>query len=119
MKEPLGELLQQLVPYVKALLPGALGATVAVAVQQGLTWLQRFVQLAVGIIVAHYAGEAASELIGAQGVVKDGLSFTAGVAAFETAKSIRTSIAEVAKTAPKQAWDWWLKKWDIWFGPKK
>lgn len=119
MKETLTELTHTLAVFAKAMLPGAMGAAVAVAVQGGLTWAQRFMQLCVGIIASYYAGEAANELIGASGVVKNAIGFTVGVAAFETVKALRVSIAEVAKTAPKQAWDWWLTQWDRFLGPKK
>lgn len=111
----LAELLDPLLAAAKALVPGALGATVAVAVQKALTWTQRFVQIAVGIIVSYYAGEAAGTF-GAEGALKNAIGFVAGLAAFETAKALRVSIAEVARTAPKQAWDWWLSRWDSWFG---
>lgn len=94
----------------KALVPGALGAAVAVAVQTSLTWVQRFVQLAVGIVVSYYAGEAAAHLMGAEGATKNAIGFTAGVGAFETAKALRTSIGDVARTAPKQVWEWLLAR---------
>lgn len=119
MKEHFHETLAGVLIFAKALVPGALGAAVAVAVQTTLTWTQRFVQIAVGIIVSYYAGEAGSALLGAEGVVKNAIGFTAGVGAFETAKALRVSIADVARTAPKQAWDWWLGRWDSWFPRKK
>lgn len=119
MKEALAEALAQTAVLLKALVPGALGAAVAVAVQNGLTWVQRFIQLAVGIIVSYYAGAAAGVLLGAEEPLQSAIGFVAGLAAFETAKALRVSFAEVAKTAPKQAWDWWLKSWSTWFGPKK
>jgi len=107
MKETLAEILQQLIILTKALIPGALGAAVAVAVQQGLSWLQRFIQLIVGIIVSYYAGEAAAELFGAEGVIKNAIGLTAGVGAFETAKALRVSIAQVAHDATTQRWEPW------------
>ena len=94
----------------KALIPGALGAAVAVAVQTALTWTQRFVQIAVGIVVSYYAGEAAATLLGADGVVKNAIGFTAGVGAFETAKALRVSLGEFVREAPKQLWTW-LHNW--------
>lgn len=118
MKQTIYEAAHATATFGVSILPGALGAAVAVAVQKGLTWLQRFVQLTVGIIVSYFAGEAAAELIGASGVLKNAIGFTAGIAAFETAKALRTSFAEVAQTAPKQAWEWWLKRWDSWFPPR-
>jgi len=119
VKDPILAALAELSALAKALIPGALGAAVAVAVQGALTWTQRFVQLLVGIIVSYYAGEAGAHLLGAEGVVKNAIGFTAGVGAFETAKALRVSIGEVARTAPKQAWEWWLKRWDSWFPAKK
>lgn len=119
MKDYLHDAALSALTLAKALVPGALGAAVAVAVQTALTWTQRFVQIAVGIIVSYYAGEAGAALLGAEGVVKNAIGFTAGVGAFETAKALRVSIAEVARTAPKQAWDWWLARWDSWFPKKK
>lgn len=119
MKNSLPELLQHLAAISVSLLPGAFGAAVAVAVQQGLTWLQRFVQLAVGIVVSYYAGAAVVELFDAGDGMRNAIGFVAGIAAFETAKALRTSFSEVAKTAPKQVWDWWLTRWDTWFPPKK
>lgn len=110
VKDYLHEAAVGAVTFAKALVPGALGAAVAVAVQTSLTWAQRFVQIAVGIIVSYYAGEAGAALLGADGVVKNAIGFTAGVGAFETAKALRVSLAEVARTAPKQAWDWWLAR---------
>lgn len=118
MKDYLHEAAAGALLAAKTLVPGALGAAVAVAVQTSLTWAQRFVQLAVGIVVSYYAGEAGAALMGAEGVVKNAIGFTAGVGAFETAKALRTSLADVARTAPKQAWDWWLARWDGIF-PKK
>lgn len=119
MKSTIYEVVAPIVPVLQALVPGAFGAAVAVAVQRGLTWLQRFVQLAVGIVVSYYAGEAASSLFGFDGAVKNGVGFVAGVAAFETVKTLRTSIADVAKDAPRQLWERVMSKLDVWFPPKK
>lgn len=88
---------------IAGLAPGALGAAVSVATQTGLTWLQRFLQLAVGIVVSYYAGEVAGEF-GAAGVVKSGISFTFGVGAFEIVKNLRTSLGSVAGEAPRDLW---------------
>lgn len=119
MKDYFHEALVGALVFTKALVPGALGAAVAVVIQSSLTWSQRFVQMGVGIIVSYYAGEAAAELVGATGVVKNSIGFVAGVGAFETAKALRVSIGEVAATAPKQAWEWWLARWDSLFPKKK
>lgn len=101
------------------LVPGALGAAVAVAVQGAMTWTQRLIQLSVGIIVSYYAGEAASELFELSPMVKNSVGFVAGVGAFEISKNLRMSLGDLAKRAPGDAWNWWLTKWDLLFGARK
>lgn len=115
MKQVIYDLLAPFMLLAKALVPGAFGAAVAVAVQSGLTWAQRFLQFAVGIVVSYYAGQAAASLLGVDDVVQNAIGFTAGIAAFETVKALRTSIAQVAKDAPKQVWDYFVS----WFPKKK
>lgn len=110
MKDHLHDAALGALTFAKALVPGALGAAVAVAVQTALTWTQRFIQMAVGIIVSYYAGEAAAVLFGAEGVVKNAIGFTAGVGAFETAKALRVSIGDFVRESPKQLWTW-LHNW--------
>lgn len=90
--------------FASALAPGALGATVSVATQTGLTWAQRFLQLAVGIIVSYYAGEFAAHLFDLQDVAKSGVGFTAGIGAFEIVKHLRVSLGKVAEDAPTDLW---------------
>lgn len=119
MKEILHEAAAGALLLAKALIPGALGAAVAVAVQTSLTWVQRFLQFAVGIVVSYYAGEAAADLLGAEGAMKNAIGFTAGVGAFETAKALRVSIGEVARDAPKQLWSWIMDRLQGWFPTKK
>lgn len=97
------------------LTPGALGAAVSVATQTGLTWLQRFLQLTVGIIVSYYAGEIAEAVFGLPEMVKSGIGFVAGLAAFEVVKNLRTSLGSLALTAPQDLWD----NVKSWFGRKQ
>ena len=110
VKQYLLEALEAILAFTSALVPGALGAAVAIAVQTTLTWTQRFLQLVVGIVVSYYAGEAAAHLLGAHGVLKNAIGFTAGVGAFETAKALRVSIGDFVRESPKQLWAW-LHNW--------
>lgn len=87
------------------LAPGALGATVSIMTQTGLTWAQRFVQLAVGIVVSYYAGEVASNVFGLSDIVKNGVGFTAGIGAFEIVKHLRTSLGALADRLPGDIWE--------------
>lgn len=93
------------------LVPGALGAAVSIAMQTGLSWLQRFIQLAVGITVSFYAGEVAAHVFGLPEMVKSGVGFVSGLAAFELVKNIKT----VASRAPQDVWD----NVKSWFGRKQ
>lgn len=104
MKATLNDIVAFLQDYALGLVPGALGATVAIAVQGAMSWTQRFIQLSVGIIVSYYAGEIAAHF-GAEGVVKNAVGFTAGIGAFEVVKQLRVSLGEVAKNAPTDLWN--------------
>jgi hypothetical protein len=90
--------------YAAGLAPGALGAAVSVMTQKGLTWAQRFIQLAVGIIVSYYAGAVAQEMLGLSEVAKSGVGFTAGIGAYEIVKHLRTSLGKLADQAPADVW---------------
>lgn len=90
--------------FAIGLVPGALGAAVSVATQGALTWTQRFLQLAVGIIVSYYAGEVASHVFGFSDIVKSGVGFTFGVGAFEFVKRLRESMGKLAEEAPGDLW---------------
>lgn len=105
MKEYIAEALPGLKELIAGLVPGALGAAVAVAVQGAMSWTQRFLQLTVGIIVSYYAGEAAAALFDLSDVVKNGVGFTAGIGAFEVVKSLRVSLGDLAKRAPGDLWE--------------
>lgn len=88
-----------------ALVPGALGASVAIAVQGAMSWTQRFIQLAVGIIVSYYAGEAAAEIFALNPATKNGIGFTFGIGAMEVVRNLRSSLGDLAKDAPRDIWE--------------
>jgi hypothetical protein len=110
----INDALQWLRDVAVILAPGALGAAVSIATQTGLSWAQRFLHLAIGIIVSYYVGEAARDVFGLSDMVKSSIGFVAGLAAFESVKNLRGSIAEIAKTAPHDIWN----NVKSWFGRK-
>lgn len=91
--------------FLAGLVPGAIGATLNIAFQTGLTWTQRFIQLATGIIVSYYAGEAAREVFHLTQFATDSVSFTAGLVAYNTAKRLNDAIPEVVARIPGELWD--------------
>jgi len=103
-REDLAVHLPAITEFLKGLVPGALGAAVAVAVQGSMPWLQRFIQLTVGIVVSYYAGELAHALLGATDIAKSSVGFVAGIGAFEVVKKLRVSLGEVAQEAPRDVW---------------
>ncbi len=103
-KQSLLDALAAVKELAAGLAPGALGATVSIMTQTGLTWAQRFIQLAVGIIVSYYAGEAASAVFGLSDIVKSGVGFTAGIGAFEIVKHLRASLGALADRLPGDIW---------------
>jgi hypothetical protein len=114
--------LLEIIPTIRemaiGLVPGALGATVAVAVQSGLTWTQRLLQISIGIIVSYYANQASREIFEFGPMVSNSIGFVFGLGAFEAVKNLRLSLGELAKTAPRDMWEWWLSKWDVLFGSR-
>lgn len=90
--------------FLAGLVPGALGAIVATAYEKGLTWGQRFLQLAVGIVVSYYVGAAFSAVFGASDFLRQGVSFTAGMIAY---KAVPVFIQNWVSTAAEVPGDLW------------
>lgn len=100
--------------FATGLTPAAIGAAVGMAWDHGLTWGQRFLQLAVGIIVSFFA----ARLI--QGVwliysgdaippfVLDGIKFTLGMIAFKATPRFIASAVDVVASLPARIRDHFL-----------
>jgi hypothetical protein len=111
-------LLDFITTLLVGLVPGAIGAAIALAWEKGISWSQRFLQLAVGTIVSFYVSRA----IGAghhlysgallDPFVMDGIKFTIGLIAFKATPGFVASAVDVIGGLPKALRDRFLTKGD-------
>jgi hypothetical protein len=108
------ELLDATLTFATGLTPAAIGAAVGMAWDRGLTWGQRFLQLAVGIIVSFFAARmiqgawliyAGAEI---PPFVLDGIKFTLGMIAFKATPRFITAAVEVVASLPARVRDHFL-----------
>jgi len=103
------KLLNHLIDLVTSLLigmtPAALGASVSLAYERGLSWSERAARLFVGIIVSFFA----SRSIGAlwpwgmiDPFVQQGISFTLGMIAYKATPPFVSQVQELVVSLP--AW---------------
>ncbi|MDQ0250973.1 hypothetical protein J2W22_003037 [Sphingomonas kyeonggiensis] len=93
------------------LVPGAIGATVTLAFERGLTWGQRFLQLAVGTVVSFYAARMVGAIWhGLDPFVMDGVKFTIGMIAFKATPRFIASAVDVVAGVPGIIRDRYLPK---------
>lgn len=101
------------------LVPGAIGASVGLVWEKGLTWGQRFLQLAVGIVVSFYAARMGAAIwsmthAGAalDPFILDGAKFTIGMIAFKATPRLIASSVDVVAGLPAMLRDRFLNKGD-------
>lgn len=96
-----------------ALVPGAIGATVTLAFERGLTWSQRFLQLAVGTIVSFYAARMVGAIWhGIDPLLLEGVKFTIGMIAFKATPRFIASAVDVVAGLPPLIRDRYFPKGD-------
>jgi hypothetical protein len=83
-----------------ALGPAALGSAVAQAYQRGLSWRDRFVQWAVGIIVSYYATLLIREVIGMGDLATQAVGFVLATLAFQATPKFIAGATEAAGALP-------------------
>lgn len=93
--------------FLLGLVPGAIGATVSLAVEKNLTWAQRFLQLGVGIVIAFYVGRfcsAAYTMIypgnELHAFILDGIKFVFGMIAFKATPRFIGAAVDAIATIP-------------------
>jgi predicted anti-sigma-YlaC factor YlaD len=88
------------VTFAGGLTPAGLGASVAVAYEKGLTWAEKFTQLAVGVIVSYFTTRTLDALWPLDPFVMQGVSFSVGMIAFKSAPRFIAGAAEVIGSLP-------------------
>ncbi|WP_109798675.1 hypothetical protein [Novosphingobium meiothermophilum] len=110
-KSTIADALARSAEFLSGIAPGALGAAVASLYKKGATWGERFVQLAVGIVVSYFAKQILGEVFPTAGdFTRQGVSFVAGLVAYEAIPGFIHSFATTAKKVPGDVWEN-LKLW--------
>lgn len=104
MQIELAPLLAALWGFFKGLLPAAFGAAVAVTMDSAGTFFQKFVQFLAGIIVSYYVGLAVIELTSFGPLVRQSISFTLGMIAYNSAKAFVKGAEKTAGDIPSDLW---------------
>lgn len=87
------------------LVPSAVGAFLGVVFQGTLTWTQRLLQFAVGVLMSHYLGGAVLSVIDAAPLVADAIKLGIAMTAYEAARRFRSSVIELAGDVPRDLWE--------------
>ena len=101
--------LPDILGFLAGLVPGAVGATIAVALDRTMTWLQRFVAIAVGIVVSHYARGVLDVFVDWSPIVFDAVAFSAGMVAYKAVPKFIESASDVIASVPGRLRDRFLK----------
>ncbi len=105
-KHPLPELFAAILTFLAGLTPAALGAAVSLAYEKGLTWRDRFIQFAVGVVVSYFAGGVTAVIWALffkgpiDPFVLQGFQFTFGMIAFKATPQFIASCSDVLAGLP-------------------
>lgn len=99
-KNTLRETLDGALTFTAGLTPGAMGAALSVAYEAGLTWMQRFVAFATGIVVSYFAGQAFIAVFTPNPFVAQGFAFSIGLVAYKSVPGFIKSASETIASIP-------------------
>ncbi|RSV12285.1 hypothetical protein CA235_17575 [Sphingomonas sp. ABOLF] len=86
--------------FVIGLTPGALGSAVGLAHEKGLSWAERFTQLAAGTVMSWFVTRALGSTVDLNPFVLQGIGFTAGMIAYKSTPRFIAAAADVAGGLP-------------------
>lgn len=105
MDKYLHDLGEALLAILLSFLPSALGATVSMMVDDGITWAKMFARLWVGIVVSYFVKGALVAILSLHPFVVDAVSFLTGMVAYKSAPGFIAGCAAVLGEAPGQLRD--------------
>lgn len=119
MEKYLHDLFDSAIAFLIGLTPAALGAAVSLSYEKGLTWAERFTQLAVGTVVSYFAGGFIAA-VWPWGTINpfvlQAITFTVGMIAFKATPKFIASCSEAIAGLPAQIRDraisWFPKRKD-------
>ncbi|MFA6125083.1 MAG: hypothetical protein WCS75_11195 [Sphingomonas sp.] len=108
MDKYLHGLLENAIALLAGLTPAALGAAVSLSYEKGLSWRERFTQLAVGTVVSYFAGGFVSA-VWPWGTINpfvlQAITFTTGMIAFKATPKFIASCSDALAALPANAVD--------------
>ncbi len=99
------EILDSLVAFLLTLIPPALGATVLMLVDDGITWTKMLARLSVGILVCYFVRGAIDVIFAPHPVVSQALGFMIGLVAYKAAPGFIAGASTVIAELPAQIRD--------------
>jgi hypothetical protein len=105
MDKLLHEAFETILSFLISLLPSALGATVSMMVDDGITWSKMFARLWVGIVVSYFVKGALIALLALHPFVTDAVSFLTGMVAYKSAPGFIAACSTVLAELPGQLRD--------------
>ncbi len=105
MDKLLHDLFEAIAAFLAGLLPPALGASVSLIYEPGLSWAQRVTQLLVGITVSYFVTRAVGAIYPVHPYVTQALGFVTGMVAYRAAPGFIAGTAAVLAELPAQLRD--------------
>lgn len=118
MDKLLHQLLDTFCALLLGLTPAALGAAVSLAYERGLTWGERFIQFAVGIVVSYFATGSVIVIAPKIGwgtldpFLVQAIGFVMGMIAFKAAPKFIAGASEAVGSIPAALRDRWFARKD-------
>lgn len=103
-------LVTTLLSAAAALAPSAIGATIAAAMKQGITWTERLLQIFIGICVSWYARAAIEAIWSPDPFVAQSIAFVAGLLAYDVLPKLRERAVARLVELPDALADWLVRR---------
>lgn len=100
MDKLLHEIVDTILAFLISLLPSALGATVSMMVDDGITWSRMLARLWVGIVMSYFVARAADAVLALHPFVTQAISFLIGMVAYKAAPAFISGCATALGEAP-------------------
>lgn len=94
------EVVDTILAFLISLLPSALGATVSMLVDDGITWSKMLARLWVGIVMSYFMSRALDALFAFHPFVTQAISFLIGMVAYKSAPAFIAGCATALGEAP-------------------
>lgn len=94
------EVIDMILAFLMSLLPSALGATVSMMVDDGITWSKMLARLWVGVVMCYFMSRALEALFTLHPFVIQAISFLIGMVAYKSAPGFIAGCATAASEAP-------------------